>query len=183
MIVLVKYWQGDEMLFEHHLNTLSIEKSSIIKLFSDHLTIEWWKMLLIGLVLLAFNTFLFLVFSYIREGNVIEYGFPKMKNKTLKKRIKNYSIPARLLLINLTIDAKRHGFFLILNLICQFFNIVAMVSCLVGFVGCMITLADGWCLMLLLASVLVINLVITVIMFIPDLIYLPSERRKYTFFR
>ena len=137
-------------------------------------------MIIIGTILLSFDGFLFLVFSYVREGNVFEYGFPKMKNKSLMKLKNSYSIPVRLLLIRLTMDAKRRGFFLIINLVCQFLNIISMLLSLVGFVGCMITLADGWCLMLLLASVLIVNLVATAVMFIPDLICLPSERRKYS---
>ena len=160
-----------------------IDKDRVDKLLTDHISIEWWQMLLAGSALLIINVLIFLLFSMVREGNVIEYGFPKMKNKTLKKRLKTYSIPARLLLINLTIDAKRKGFFLILNLICQFLNVLSMISCFVGFVGCMITLADGWCFMLLLASVITVNLALTAIMFIPDLLCLPSERRKYSFFR
>ena len=180
----VEIWNGNDMIRSKcPYGILSIDIHGFIERFSEHAEFQWWQMLIIGIIMLALNLVLFLVFTYVRVGNVLEYGFPKIKNKTLRKKIKSYSLLDRILLIKLTADAKRRGFFLILNLAGQFLNIISMLLCLVGFVGSMITLADGWCLMLLIASVIVINLTVTAIMFIPDLIYLPSERKKYTFFR
>lgn len=49
----------------------------------------------------------------------------------------------------------------------------------IGFLGAMITLADGWALTLLLKSELTVMFITVLIEFVPHLIFLPSERKRY----
>jgi hypothetical protein len=142
-------------------------------------SISWWKMLLLGLFFLFLNASLFTVMWYVRKHAAIEYGYPKLKKKAIQKIQADYSFLDQLLLIRITLDAKRQGFFLYLNLICHFANLLGLCGCLIGFIGAMVTLADGWALTLLIKTQLVILFYSVLIEFIPHLIWLPSERKRY----
>lgn len=148
-------------------------------LWNDNICIEWWKMLLIGLFFVGMNTGIFLAMWYVRRGIVCEYGYPKRNKKSIKKKLAQYSILDNLLLIRLTHEAERKGPLLYINLICHYISLTALVVCLFGFVGCMITLATGWALSLLVISELAALLITVLIEFIPHLIWLPSEHKRY----
>lgn len=151
----------------------------IIELWHDNIDIEWWRMLLIGLFFLVANTVIFLAMWYCRLGTVKEYGYPKRNRKALKKRFAVYSVWDKLLLIRPTCDAEKKGPGLYLNLMCHYISLLALVVCLAGFAGCMITLADGWACTLLILPELIAMAFSVVVMFIPGLIWSPSERRRY----
>ena len=142
---------------------------------------KWWQMLLFLPLLLLISISMFIAFSYMWEGCAIEYGYPKRKIKYINKIKKSVSAFSRLFLIRITFNADRFGFFLILNLICQYINILSMILSLIGLVGCIITHVTTWALLLLIGSVVATNLALTVIMTIPHLICLPSIRARYTF--
>ena len=151
----------------------------LIKLIEDDINISWWKMLFIGSFFLLINLGIFVAMWYTRRGIIIEYGFPKRNRKSIKKKISNYSIIEKIILIRLSREAERKGFFLYLTLACHLLSVLSYFSCLIGFVGCMITLADGWALTMLVISQLASLFVTVLIEFIPQLIWLPSERRRY----
>lgn len=151
----------------------------IVELWRDNIDIEWWRMLLIGLFFLVANAAIFVAMWCCRLSTVKEYGYPKRKRKTLKKRFAVYSVWDKLWLIRPTCDAERKGLMLGINLICHYLCLFAFVVSLVGFVGCMVTLADGWAVTLLIIPELAAMGATTAVMFIPDLIWLPSERRRY----
>ena len=142
-------------------------------------SISWWQMLLLGLFFLILNAAIFIAMWYVRKGVAIEYGYPKQKKKAIQKIQQNYSFWDDLLLIRITLDAKKRGFLLYLNLICHFMNLLGLLGCVVGFVGAMITLADGWALTLLLKSEITVLFFTVLIEFIPHLIWLPSEQKRY----
>ena len=153
----------------------------MVKLFHENITIEGWKMFLIGLVILVFNFVLFLAMWYVRRETVFEVGYPKRNKKYIKKRMRDYSFLNKIFLFKISRNAERKSFMLIINLVCHWLNLLSMLSCVVGFVSCMITLASGWALSLLVFPVLTIMLLTVLFEFIPHLIWLPSERRRYRF--
>lgn len=136
-------------------------------------------MLLIGLFFVTMNTGIFLAMWYVRHGIACEYGYPKRNKKSMKKKLAQYSMLDKLLLIRLTHEAERKGPLLYINLICHYISLIALVACFLGLGGCMITLADGWALSLLVISELAALLVTVLVEFIPHLIWLPSERKRY----
>lgn len=153
----------------------------IVELWRDNIDIEWWRMLLIGLFLLVANAIIFMATWYLRLSTVKEYGYPKRSRKALKKRFSTFSAREKLLLIRPTREAEKKGLMLCINLICHYLCLLAFVVSLVGFVGCMVTLADGWAVTLLIIPELAAMGATTAVMFIPELIWLPSERRRYGF--
>ncbi len=148
-------------------------------LWNDNITIEWWKMLFIGLFFMAVNLTIFLAMWYVRRNIVCEYGYPKRNRKSMKKRMAAQSVLDNLLLIRLSRESERKGPLLYINLMCHYICMVALGVSFFGFVGCMITLADGWSLSLLVTSELAALLVTVLIEFVPHLIWLPSERKRY----
>lgn len=148
-------------------------------LWQDSISIEWWKMLLIGLFFTGMNIAIFLATLYVRCSVIYEYGYPKRNKKSIKKKTASYSLPDKLLLTRLTRQAQRKGPLLYLNLICHYICIGALGVSFLGFIGCMVTLADGWALSLLVMSELAALFFTVLIEFIPHLIWLPSERKRY----
>ena len=150
-------------------------------LWYDNISIEWWKMLLIGLFFITINLSIFLTMWYVRRGIVCEYGYPKRNKKSIKKRLSAHSVLGQLLLIRLSREAERKGPLLYINLMCHYICLAALGISVLGFVGCMVTLADGWALSLLVLSELVSLFLTVLIEFVPHLIWLPSERKRYKF--
>ncbi len=154
-------------------------KMSIQEIWNDRLPIKWWPMFWMGLFFLVANTVIFLAMWYVRRGVAIEYGYPKRNRKTMRKKLAKYSLLENILLLRLTKEAERKGMMLYINLVCHFLSMAALGTSIVGFFGCMITLADGWALTLLIVSEIAILFVTGIFEFIPHLIWLPSERKRY----
>ena len=152
---------------------------SIVELWNDDISIEWWKMLLIGIAFLTINIIIFLAMWYYRRNVVIECGYPKRNRKSIKKKISAYSFVENILLLRLTVEAEKKCVLIYINLICHFLSIIALAISVCGFVGCMITLAEGWSLMLLSTAEIGIMLITVAFEFVPHLIWLPSERKRY----
>lgn len=151
----------------------------IMILWHDNISIVWWKMLLIGAFFLMLNSGIFLSMLYFRRGVAIEYGYPKRNKKSLRKRLANHSIWDKLLLFRITREAERKGALLYINLGCHCLNMTALFLSCIGFVGCMLTCAEGWALTLLTISEIGALFITVMIEFVPHLIWLPSEKRRY----
>ena len=150
-----------------------------ISLWSDNISIAWWKMLLIGTFFLALDFLIFIASWFIRREIILECGYPKRNRKTINKRVSTFSVLERFLLLRLVKEAEKPSSFLCFSLICHFFSMLGFFSCFVGWVACLITLANGWCLMLLIFSEITTFFITGVIEFIPHWLYVPSIRRKY----
>ncbi len=149
------------------------------KMWTDDISIAWWKMLLIGVFMVMMNFGIFFAMWYVRREVAIEVGYPKRNRKSMKKRLSKYSVWEELWLFRLTHEAERKSVMLYINLICNLLNIASFAACCVGFVGCMITCADGWAFTLLVVPVLWTMGGTIAIEFIPHLLWLPSERKRY----
>jgi hypothetical protein len=150
-------------------------------LWCNNISIAWWEMLLIGIFFIAVNLIIFLAMWYVRRAVLCECGYPKRNKKSIKKKLKSYTVLDNLLLIRLIYEAERKCPLLYISLACHYISILAMGVSLVGFLGCMLTLADGWTLTLLVVPELACLGFTVLIEFIPDLIWLPSERKRYRF--
>lgn len=148
-------------------------------LWYDNITIIWWEMLLIGIFFVVVNFVIFLATWYVRRSAICECGYPKRNKKAIKRKLKAHTILDNFLLIHLVCNAERKCALLYISLACHYVSIFAMVVCLIGFVGCMLTLADGWALTLLVMPEIACLGVTTFVEFVPDLIWLSSERNRY----
>jgi len=60
----------------------------------------------------------------------------------MRKKLAKYSLLENILLLRLTKEAERKGMMLYINLVCHFLSMASLGTSIVGFFGCMITLAD-----------------------------------------
>jgi len=149
------------------------------ELCNDSLAIEWWKMLIMGMFFLLADIIIFIAMWYVRRSIAIEVGYPKRNKTYIKRKLQDYSVLEQLLLIKITAEADKKSLMLIINLCCHFLNLIAVISCIIGFVGSMITLAEGWAILLLIGSEVGMLFFTLLIEFIPHLIWVPSERKRY----
>ena len=97
----------------------------------------------------------------------------------MKKKLKNSSFLEKALMIRLCSNAKRKGIYLWVCWLMNILNILSALITTVGAVGAVITHADGWTGCLLLFPPFACLLGATALLFLPDLICLPSERQRY----
>ena len=155
---------------------------SICEQWVQPVTGKWWE-------IVVFAIFYFTIvdigicfgFSFIHYGMIKEVGYPKLAahKKKWKKYTKNYSLWERFSMVRLTLNAENMSFYLILNLFFQWVMIAAMFVCVIGFIGSLVSVHSGWTRVLLkypLVCAAAIDLIVT---FIPDILFVPSERRRY----
>ena len=132
-----------------------------------------------GSALMLLNLGIFLVMWFVRVSVAVEVGYPKMKKGLRKSLIKKSSFVDLLFLYKLTRDAKNTNFMLYLNFVCHWINLLSIIAASIGYFVALITLAKGWALTLMVVSVFATMVITVIIEFIPHLIWLPSERKRY----
>jgi len=143
--------------------------------------LEWSevKLTFVGALILLFDLVMAWCVWLIQQESIKEAGFPKRSGKYRTKVTKGYSISERILLVRLCREAEVKNGFLVFCLVKNFLNIAAFTASVTGYFGLLITHGAGWAFTLLLFPVFETLTVTTVISFIPDLIWLPSERKRY----
>lgn len=139
----------------------------------------WWESASMGLLFWIPFTLLFAVFLFMRKETVIECGYPKRKRKYMRKKLSEYSILDRVLLIRLVSEADEAGFILLLELLCHWASLLSYIATTVGFLGKLFAPGAGWADVLLLYPMPAILIITITLEFIPHLIWVPSERRRY----
>ena len=156
---------------------MSIER--IVELWNEDIDWAFWQAFLVGLFFLVCNFGLFCAMWFCRKGALQEYGYPKRKRKYLSKRFKEYSFAEKLFLVRLVKEADQIGLYSYMLLLFNFLNIAAFGVSIIGFAAVCITSVAGWAGVLLIIPVITVLGVTVMLEFIPDLICLPSERRRY----
>lgn len=152
---------------------------SFLSLWQYEGTFTTVEIVAIGLFLFSMNAVILWVNWVIQRYAILEYGYPKVKQKTLKKRLKSHSLFEHVMLTRICRESKRKGLYIYLCWFLNFLNCIAAILTAVGLVGAMITGGDGWAMTLLCFPPLSIMLFGALLKFVPDLICLPSERRRY----
>lgn len=148
------------------------------KWFAPGGTASWGSIIGSILFWLVAGTGLFVMISFLHEAFTTECGYPKRNEKYIKKKLKSYTWPERFFLVSHTMEADRFSPMLVLDLLCQWLNILAYCASLVGAVGMVITRGAGWA-EVLLSAMWDACILIFAIEFIPTIIFVPSERRRY----
>ena len=138
-----------------------------------------WESILIGLFCLVTFGGLSILMVYVREECVIEYGYPKKKNKQVRKKFSQYSIFDRLFLLRLIMEADRLGIYLLLTLVCHWVHLLSLPLTVVGFLGLLISPGSGWAITLSFHASLAVLMFSCGIEIIPNIICLPSERKRW----
>ena len=156
---------------------MSIER--FFELCSENAFFEWWQMLLIGLFFGVCNSGIFLAAWFVRVGITKKCGYPKRNAKNIKKIFQQYTVIDRFLLFKLVKNAQSKNPMLYITLICHYISFLGYLTSMAGFIFAMITLADGWAVMLMICGTFFTTILTVLIEFIPHLIWVPSERKRY----
>ncbi len=132
--------------------------------------------LICGLVLCAANW-------YIQVGIIAEFGYPKRSKREKRKGtltwIKQFRPVSRIFLWRPCRSAQRKGVILWLAWLCNLFNVFSGILCCIGYPLAFIMRGVGWPMLLMIFLPFVVFMGAVFIEFIPTLIFLPSERRRY----
>ena len=160
-----------------------MDRTIIVKvsaaLWTTNKYFTWWQSILIGTALLVIGVVLSAVVWYILQESIIEYGYPKVRNRTIKKRFKFFRPYERLFLHRLCREAHRKGFMLWLCWSFNLLNCISVIALHLGYVGVILTQGAGWALCLLLFPPYTVLCLYVLLFFIPGLVFLPSERSRY----
>ncbi len=151
----------------------------VCKLWNENVQFIWYQSVLIGLTFYLFDFVIFVVQYFLRKNAILEYCFPKRSKKFLKKLMSKYSLFEKIFLYRIACDSNRKGIFIYITIINQWLNCLSFLCSTIGLFGTVITNGKGWSLTLLLIPEISILVITVVIEFIPHLIWLPSERRRY----
>lgn len=133
----------------------------------------------LGVLFLAFGMLFYGVCWYLQKEAMIEYGYPRVSPKTMRKKFAKYTFLEKITLSRLKKSAKRQGFMLQLCSLINWLNLFFAVITCIGFFGFTISRGAGWSVLFLLFLPFGWLLLSAAIRFIPDLICLPSERHRY----
>ncbi len=147
---------------------------------NSNVDVQWWALLLIALFFFSANFVLFCVMWYVRREVAIEVGYPRKSKKSLRKYIKTFSFLDKVTLRRLTREAKQKNIMLYLNYFDNWLNILAILVSAAGFVAAFVTNGTGWAMTLLVVPVLAVMGITVMIEFVPHLIWVPSERKRYS---
>ena len=132
--------------------------------------------LICGLVLCAANW-------YIQVGIIAEFGYPKRSKREKRKGnltwIKQFRPISRIFLWRPCSNAQRKGVILWLAWLCNLFNVLSGILCCIGYPLAIIMRGAGWPILLVIFPPFEVLMGSIFIEFIPTLIFLPSERRRY----
>ena len=151
----------------------------LIENWNTRIDIYYWKILLISLFLLLMDVVIFFALWYVHRGAIIRYGYPKRKEKYVEKLTKEFSFIDKILLFKLAKSADRKGFFIILQLIFNCLTILSFLCVCGGLLGNILFPGGGWSMLLMIIPMFFTMIITTGIGFIPDLICIPSERRRH----
>ena len=124
-----------------------------VELWCSKASFELWQMLLIGLFFLVANSVMFFTVWYVRINIIESCGYPKVKSKKAKKHQKlfnSYTLMDRLLLIKLVKGSKSKLSYI--NFVCHCITSLGYFASILGAIWSMITLADGWAMMLMIGG-------------------------------
>lgn len=153
--------------------------NTIVELWSSNIDFSLGQSIALGLLFLLLGLFFYVMNWYSQRDAIIEFAYPKVSMKTLRRRFDKLKFWDKVFLFSLRKNAKRKGFMLHLCWLINVGNLFSGSLTLVGFIGLLVSKGSGWSLILLLFLPFGFMLFSAFIRFVPDLIWLPSERKRY----
>ena len=169
------------IVFDCNSNAGWIEK--LKESWSENLDLGIAKCVIFALVLLVLGGALCAIVWYIQLSYIVETGYPKRskrrKRQGLLIELKDHSRINQLFLWRLCKDAPRKHWFMWFSFGINLLNILVVAVCCVSGVCAIITTGAGWTWTLLILLPYNFLLFVVLVEFIPSVIYIPSERRRY----
>ncbi len=165
------------------MNNMIILDYSLWELWQQKVDFTITQTIFIGLFFLICGLVLCAANWYIQVGIIAEFGYPK-RSKREKRRgnltwIKQFRPISRIFLWRPCSNAQRKGVILWLAWLCNLFNVLSGILCCIGYPLAIIMRGAGWPILLVIFPPFEVLMGSIFIEFIPTLIFLPSERRRY----
>lgn len=165
------------------MNNMIILDYSLWELWQQKVNFTITQTLFIGLFFLICGLVLCAANWYIQVGIIAEFGYPKRSKREKRKGnltwIKQFRPISRIFLWRPCSNAQRKGVILWLAWLCNLFNVLSGILCCIGYPLAILMRGAGWPMLLVIFPPFEVLMGSTFIEFIPTLIFLPSERRRY----
>lgn len=165
------------------MNNMIILDYSLWELWQQKVDFTITQTIFIGLFFLICGLVLCAANWYIQVGIIAEFGYPKRSKREKRKGtltwIKQFRPISRIFLWRPCSNAQRKGVILWLAWLCNLFNVLSGILCCIGYPLAIIMRGAGWPILLVIFPPFEVLMGSTFIEFIPTLIFLPSERRRY----
>lgn len=165
------------------MNNMIILDNSLWELWQQKVDFTITQTIFIGLFFLICGLVLCAANWYIQVGIIAEFGYPKRSKREKRKGtltwIKQFRPISRIFLWRPCSNAQRKGAILWLAWLCNLFNVLSGILCCIGYPLAIIMRGAGWPILLVIFPPFEVLMGSIFIEFIPTLIFLPSERRRY----
>lgn len=165
------------------MNNMIILDNSLWELWQQKVDFTITQTIFIGLFFLICGLVLCAANWYIQVGIITEFGYPKRSKREKRKGtltwIKQFRPISRIFLWRPCSNAQRKGVILWLAWLCNLFNVLSGILCCIGYPLAIIMRGAGWPILLVIFPPFIVLMGAVFIEFIPTLIFLPSERRRY----
>ena len=152
---------------------------TFISLWTEKPGFTWYQALLIALLAVALNCGFCFINYYLRKETILECGYRKTRLRRVRKAMKAWSFADRFFLRRLVSEATESSPMLPLSLFLNYLNIVCLCILPIGLVCAIATCGDGWALILCGFPGIFSLFFSTAVTIVPDLLWVPSERRRY----
>lgn len=138
-----------------------------------------WQAVWISTLLFFLNLSLSIATWLMQKEIILECAYSKSKRKKIRQEFKTFSFGDKILLRKLAKSATKHNPIISISLYINYINIIAVFVGLIGYIGAIITRGNGWTMMLTMCYGFGILCLSGIIHLVLDLIFVPSERRRY----
>ena len=152
---------------------------NIANMWTQNADLTLWQSIWISSIFFCANIFLCVVNWFLQKETILECGYSNSAKKKEIKKFKTFSIVEKITLVRLVNDCQKYNPIIPLCVILNAINLLAVVAEIVGYISTIITRGHGWAIVLTLSSGFTWLMICTAIRFLPDLLYVPSERRRY----
>ena len=153
--------------------------SGLFSLWNEQTPFAWWQAFLIATFALLTNGAFCTVNWYLRKETILECGYRKAKIGRIKKSMKEWSLADKVFLRRLAVEATEASPMIGLSLFLNYLNILCGGVLVIGYICSVVTSGAGWALVLSFYPGVFSIFFSTIVTFIPDLLWVPSERKRY----
>ena len=151
----------------------------LFSLWNGQTSLAWWQAFLIATLSFLINGVFCAVNWYLRKETILECGYRKARIRRTKKVMKDWPLTDKIHLSRLAAEATEANPMIGLSLFLNYLNILCGGVLVIGYICSVVTSGAGWALVLVFYPGVFSIFFSTIVTFIPDLLWVPSERRRY----
>ena len=151
----------------------------IVNMWTQNADWTLWQSIWISSIFFWANIFLCAVNWFVQKETILECGYSNSSRKKEIKKFKSFSIVDKITLVRLANDCHKLNPIIPLCVVLNAINLLAVVAEIIGYISAIVTRGHGWAITLTLASGFAWLIICAAIRFLPDLLLVPSERKRY----